>query len=143
MLAAANAEPAQGRACRRHRRRGRLSTTDQLLKADGLRAADRRLPRTARRCGSADVADGRRTRSRTSASPGWSTASRAVLIIIFRQPGANIIDTVDRVNAAAAAAAAPSIPPAIDITVAHRPHDDHPRLGPRRRAHAADLDRRW
>ncbi len=47
----------------------------------------------------------RSTRSRTSAPAAWPTASRAVLLIIFRQPGANIIDTVDRVTRAAAAAA--------------------------------------
>ena len=33
---------------------------------------------------------------------GLSNGKRAVLLIIFRQPGANIIDTVDRVKAAAA-----------------------------------------
>ena len=36
---------------------------------------------------------------------GCSNGKPAVLIIIFRQPGANIIDTVDRVTRAAAAAA--------------------------------------
>ena len=44
---------------------------------------------------------------RTSATPALSNGKPAVLMIIFRQPGANIIDTVDRMRAAAAAASRP------------------------------------
>ena len=87
-----------------------------------------------------DVGDGARTPSRTSATSGLSNGKPAVLIIIFRQPGANIIETVDRVRAAAAAAAG-SIPPAIDVERGHGPHHHHPRLGARRRDHAADFHR--
>jgi multidrug efflux pump len=47
---------------------------------------------------------------------GSQTASRPVLIIVFRQPGANIIATVDRVRAALPQLKA-SISPAIDLNV--------------------------
>ena len=47
---------------------------------------------------------------------GLSTASRAVLMIIFRQPGANIIDTVDNVRELLPLLKA-SISPAIDLTL--------------------------
>ena len=41
-----------------------------------------------------------RIRSRTCATSGLANGKPAVLVILFRQPGANIIDTVDRVKAA-------------------------------------------
>jgi multidrug efflux pump len=43
--------------------------------------------------------------ARTCATPARPTASRSVLLIVSRQPGANIIETVDRVQAHPAAAA--------------------------------------
>jgi multidrug efflux pump len=46
---------------------------------------------------------------------GFVNGKAAVLIIIFRQPGANIIDTVDRIQAALPSLKA-SIPSAIDLT---------------------------
>ena len=36
---------------------------------------------------------------------GYANGKPSVLVIIFRQPGANIIETVDRIRADAAAAA--------------------------------------
>jgi multidrug efflux pump len=47
---------------------------------------------------------------------GLANGKRAVLIIMFRQPGSNIIDTVDRVRALMPELRA-SIPPAIDLGV--------------------------
>jgi multidrug efflux pump len=47
---------------------------------------------------------------------GFVNGKPAVLIIIFRQPGANIIDTVDRIREALPSLKA-SIPAAIDLTV--------------------------
>ena len=47
---------------------------------------------------------------------GLSGAKPAVLIIVFRQPGANIISTVDRVRAALPQLES-SISPAIDVGV--------------------------
>ncbi len=47
---------------------------------------------------------------------GYLNGKRAVNVIIFRQPGANIIDTVDRIRAAMPAIEA-SIPSGIDTTI--------------------------
>ena len=55
-------------------------------------------------------------------------ASPSVMIIIFRQPGANIIDTVDRVIAALPQLQA-SIPAGDQDVGRARSHDDHSRLG--------------
>jgi hydrophobe/amphiphile efflux-1 (HAE1) family protein len=48
---------------------------------------------------------------------GWADGTRAVSVIIRREPGANIIDTIDRVKALLPSMAR-SISPAIDINVA-------------------------
>ncbi|MGP8246568.1 MAG: multidrug efflux RND transporter permease subunit [Bryobacteraceae bacterium] len=48
---------------------------------------------------------------------GYMNGKPSVLIIIFRQPGANIIDTVDRIRAIVPQLKA-SIPQAIDLTIA-------------------------
>ena len=66
---------------------------------------------------------------------GLANGKPAVLVILYRQPGANIIDTVDRVKALLPQLKA-SISPAIDVDVGGRPLDHHPRLAARRRAHA-------
>ena len=55
--------------------------------------------------------------SRTSRAAGWTNGEPLVLLIILRQPGANIIETIDRVKALLPALAA-SISPAIDVEVA-------------------------
>jgi len=47
---------------------------------------------------------------------GYLNGKRAVMLIIFRQPGANIIDTVDRIRAALPSVVA-SIPKGIDTTI--------------------------
>jgi multidrug efflux pump len=47
---------------------------------------------------------------------GYLNGKRAVMLIVFRQPGANIIDTVDRIYAALPSVEA-SIPKGIDATV--------------------------
>ena len=31
---------------------------------------------------------------------GWQNGKRGILLIIFKQPGANVIDTVERIKAA-------------------------------------------
>ena len=54
--------------------------------------------------------------SKTSAMSGSPNGKPAVLIIVFRQPGANIIETVDRVRAALPELQS-SISPAIDLNV--------------------------
>jgi multidrug efflux pump len=47
---------------------------------------------------------------------GYSDGKRAILVIVWRQPGANVIDTVDRVTAALPALRA-SIPASIDLQI--------------------------
>ncbi len=75
----------------------------------------------------ADVVDGAEN-SRLSA---WANELPAVLINVQRQPGANVIDVVDRIQPAAAAADGQ---PAVDGEGrrAQRSHRDDPRLGANR-----------
>jgi hydrophobe/amphiphile efflux-1 (HAE1) family protein len=47
---------------------------------------------------------------------GWQNGKRGILLIVFKQPGANVIDTVDRVKAALPRLEA-AIPPGIDVSV--------------------------
>ena len=56
------------------------------------------------------------TRSRTSGPAGLSNGKPAIIIIIFRQPGANIIETVDGIRALLPQLQA-SIPPTIKLDV--------------------------
>ena len=84
----------------------------------------------------AEVVDGAENR-RLSA---WANELPAVLVNIQRQPGANVIDVVDRIERAAAAThrhAALHARRGRD----QQPHRDHSRVGPRRAARA-DLRRR-
>ena len=67
---------------------------------------------------------------------GFANGKPAVMVIIFRQPGANIIETVDRIRALLPQLAA-AIPRGDRPRGRDRPHADDPRLGARRRAHAA------
>jgi len=91
-----------------------LSTSDQLLKADQYRPLI-----VAYHNGAAvvlsDVAQVNDSVENVRTA-GMIDAKPAVLVIIFRQPGANIIDTVDRVTAATPQLSA-SIPTAIKLTV--------------------------
>ena len=57
------------------------------------------------------------TRCRTCATPEWPTVKPSVLVIVNRQPNANIIETVDRVTALLPSLRA-SIPGAITLTPA-------------------------
>ena len=89
---------------------------------------------TARRSGCATSA--RRCPSRSIApSPPIRTTSRASSWCVFKQPGANVIETVDQIKAQLPQLTA-RIPPAIKVEDHSRPHHDHPRLGGRRRVHA-------
>ena len=66
----------------------------------------------------------------------WASGKRGVFLIVFKQPGANVIETVDRIKARAAA-------PAGGDAAVHqggdpeRSHADHPRLGGGRAVHLA------
>ena len=100
-----------------------------------VRAADRRTTRTARPCGSPT------SRSVTDSvedirTGGLSNGKPAVILIIFRQPGANIIETVDRIRGAAAAARRRRSRRRSTLGVVDRRTTHDPRLGARRRDHA-------
>jgi len=96
-------------------RRWEITANDQLLKA-----ADYRQLIVAYRGGApvklSDVAQVQDS-VQTIRSMGLANGKHAALIIIFRQPGANIISTVDGINAALPQLHA-SINPAIELTVA-------------------------
>ena len=82
-----------------------IATNDQLAGARAYRVAGRRLPQ--QRAGAAaatwpQVVDG----LENDKVGGWYQGTPAVIIDIQRQPGANVIETVERVQARAAAAAA-------------------------------------
>ena len=117
-----------------------LSATDQLLSADQYSPLIVAYNNGAavRLSDVADVIDS----VEDVRNAGMVDGIPAVMIIIFRQPGANIIDTVDRVIGGAAAIASLDLTGDQDVGRA-RSHHDHPRLGARRRIHAAHLDRRW
>ena len=84
--------------------------------------------RTAPPCGSATCATSSTT-SRTTAWPAWIDGKRAVLMIIRRQPGANILETNERRQGASCPSSKQSISPAIDVDGGARSHADHPRVG--------------
>jgi multidrug efflux pump len=113
VLANANANRPKGELANDHQTWG-LSTTDQLLKADAYQPLIVRYNK-----GSAvqlsDIGVVRDSVENVRAA-GMVDGKPAVLVIVFRQPGANIIDTVDRVYAALPQLRA-SIPAAIDLTV--------------------------
>ncbi len=91
-----------------------LSTTDQLLKADQYQPLIIKYANGAP-VQLSDVALVRDSVENVRTA-GMVDGKNAVLIIIFRQPGANIIDTVDRVRAALPQLGA-SISPAISLKV--------------------------
>jgi multidrug efflux pump len=113
VLAAANANRPKGELADDTQTWG-LSTTDQLLKAEDYQPLIVRYAN-----GSAvqlsDIAWVRDSVENVRAA-GMVDGKSAVLIIVFRQPGANIIDTVDRVYAALPQLRA-SISPAINLSV--------------------------
>ena len=113
VLAAANANRPKGELADDAQTWG-LSTTDQLLKAEDYQPLIVRYAN-----GSAvqlsDIAWVRDSVENVRAA-GMVDGKSAVLIIVFRQPGANIIDTVDRVYAALPQLRA-SISPAINLSV--------------------------
>ena len=52
---------------------------------------------------------------RTGCWPRWQNGKRGILLIIFKQPGANVIDTVERIKQALPRLEA-SIPPSIHVS---------------------------
>ncbi|HWJ39901.1 MAG TPA: multidrug efflux RND transporter permease subunit [Candidatus Limnocylindrales bacterium] len=113
VLAAANANRPKGELSDDTQTWG-LSTTDQLLKAEDYQPLIVRYNNGAA-IRLSDIAWVRDSVENVRAA-GIVDGKPAVLIIVFRQPGANIIDTVDRVYAAMPQLRA-SISPAIGLTV--------------------------
>src|SRR4051795_4021682 len=112
-LAAANAHTPTG-AVAQGANTWQLATTDQLFKADeyGRLLVSYKNGNAVRLADVATVTDGVQDRR----NAGLANGKPAVLIILFRQPEANMIETVDRVRALLPRLGA-SIPPAIKIDV--------------------------
>ncbi len=112
-LASANANRAKGDVADQQRSWS-LSATDQLLKADAYQplVIHYRNGGALRLSDVATVIDS----VEDIRTGGLANGKPAVLIIVFRQPGANIIDTVDRVLALLPSFRA-SIPPAVKLSV--------------------------
>ncbi len=92
-----------------------LATNDQLFRADQYRELLLlQTPAGTVRLG--DVATVEDSVQNTRVA-GWTNGVRSVLIIVRRQPGANIIETVERIKALLPSLAS-SVSPAIDIQVA-------------------------
>ncbi len=113
-LAAANTNRPKGSLDGDDGRNWSVTTTDQLLKAaDYIPLVIRYQSGAALHLGDiADVTDS----VEDIRTGGLSNGKPAIIIIIFRQPGANIIDTVDRVRALLPQFQA-SIPPTIKLSV--------------------------
>ena len=66
----------------------------------------------------------------------WANGKRGVFLVVFKQPGANVIETVDKIKATLPRLVARD--PACDQDRGHqRPHPDHPRRGRGRAVHSA------
>ena len=91
-----------------------LSTTDQLLQADAYRP----LIVTYRNGGAVRLGDIATVTESVEdvRTGGLANGKPAVLVIIFRQPGANIIDTVDRITALLPVLRT-AVPPAVQLSV--------------------------
>ncbi|HTS80598.1 MAG TPA: multidrug efflux RND transporter permease subunit [Myxococcaceae bacterium] len=92
-----------------------LATNDQLFRADQYR--DLLLAQTPN--GVVRLQDVARVEDSVNNTrvAGWTNGVRSVLIIVRRQPGANIIETVERIKALLPSLAS-SVSPAIDIQIA-------------------------
>ncbi len=113
VLSAANANRPKGEVAGIHRVWS-LSTTDQLLKAAEYRqlVVSYRNGAAVRLADIADVADS----VEDVRTIGLSNGKPAIIIIVFRQPGANIIDTVDGVRAVLPQLQA-AIPPTVKLNL--------------------------
>ena len=93
-----------------------------------------------RRAGAGAATSARRwTGRRTALLAGWQNGKRGIILVVFKQPGANVIETVDRIKAALPALRGGD-PAGDPCQRGHGPHADHPRLGARRAVHADAVD---
>ena len=89
-----------------------------------------------------DVADVESTTPRTCSQAAWMNDVPAVILNIQRQPGANIIEVVDRIKKLLPQLTA-SLPPSVQVAVLTDRTDHHPRLGEGRAVRAACSPSRW
>ena len=109
------------------------------LQGQRLCAAGGRLPQRSRRCGS-PISGEAQDSVEDIRNSGYANGKPSVLVIIFRQPGANIIDTVDRIRAVLPQLHA--VHPACDRRAGrHGPNRDDPRFRARCRGDACSS--RW
>ena len=83
-----------------------------------------------------------RTRCRTCATRDSANGQPSVLVILSRQPGANIIDTVDQVKAELPQLQA-ALPSDVNLTIVSDRSAHHPRLAPGHEVDAACSRWRW
>ena len=115
-----------------------INTTDQLLKATEYQPLiiSYRNGAAVRLSDVATVTDS----VEDLRNDGLVNGKPAILLIVYRQPDANIIDTVDRVRDLLPQLQT-ELPPTIHLTVALRSYHHHPRLGARSAVHAGPVDR--
>ena len=91
-----------------------VGTDDQLMKA----AAYRDLAITYRNGGAVKLSDIARVTDSTEdiRQAGWANGKPAIVLLVFKQPGANVVGTVDRVTAVLPRLQA-AIPPAIHMAI--------------------------
>ena len=75
-----------------------IYANDQLTVADKPGTTSSSPTATARRCACA-TSDGRSSGPEDAKKAAWSSGKRGVFLIVFKQPGANVIETVDRIKA--------------------------------------------
>ena len=111
-----------------------ISANDQIFSAAGL-SRNVIVAYTQRLAGARSATSATSlTTSKTSAWRGWVDGKPAVILDIQRQPGANIIETADRVKALLPRLRA-SIPPSVKVAILTDRTRDHPRLGRGRAVH--------
>ncbi len=114
-----------------------ITTNDQLLKAEYYKplVVGYHNGAAVKLSDFADVVDS----VENIRAAGFVNGKPGILLIIFRQPGANIIDTVDRIRASIPSLKA-SIPAGDGLHHHARPYDHHTRIRERCGTHAGHID---
>ena len=135
-IAAANANSAKG-SFDGPTRAYTINANDQLLTADDYKKLIVAYKNGApvRLVDVAQVVDERRERRASAPGPGERRAAPAIILNVQRQPGANVIATVDAIKKQLPELQA-GLPASAARRRADRPHHRHPRLGRARRDRA-------
>ena len=123
----ANANRPKGQVANDTELSGFSTTTTRLFTADEYRPSDCCLYHNGAPVRLGDVAEVQDSVADVH-NLGLANGKPGVLVVIFRQPGANVIETVDRVRALMPYLQS-SISPAIKLAVVIGPHDHGPGLG--------------